>query len=146
MSSERAEIVNQDKVRRVPFGGARQRLQLDDLDQKRFEQAGFVPRWFNDEHGRVERALAAGYIYVDPKEVPSLGHGVITEGNTDVGSRVSKVVNKGDPQVRAFLMKIKKEYWLEDQAAKEQVNQKVDEALAVGGKRKEGIENEYKPR
>jgi hypothetical protein len=43
-------------------------------------------------------------------------------------------------------MEIKKEFYDEDQAAKESVNQKVDEALALGGKRESDLENEYRPR
>jgi len=96
-----------------------------------------VPRWFNDDGGRVERATAGGYNYVSPKLVPSLG------SNLDVGSKVKKVVSKGEPVIYAFLMEISKEFWDEDQARKEQTNAQVDEALADGGAGGASIENQY---
>jgi hypothetical protein len=103
-----------------------------------------VPRWFNDESGRIGQALGGGYNYVAPEHATSLGQGALHRGSTDPSkARVSVVVSRGDPIIRAYLMEIKKEYWEQDQAAKEEVNQKVDEALAVGGAGGASIENQY---
>lgn len=145
MSTERQQEKREGRTVRVPMSGPRLRLQLSDEDKQAFDEAGYVPRWINDQDGRVERALGGGYMFVDPDEVPSLGSGAIHEGNTDVGSKVSKVVSRGEPIIRAFLMKISKEYYDEDQAAKEAVNSKVDEALAAGGAGGASIENKYGP-
>jgi hypothetical protein len=130
-NSERSE----DKVERVPFGGPRLKLQLSEKDRKRFEKRGMVPRWFNDEGGRIERALGAGYTFVKPVHVGSLGQGALHEDGKDPesGVRVSLIVNRADPIVRAYLMEIQKEYYEQDQKAKQDINDQVDEALAAGG-------------
>jgi hypothetical protein len=127
------------------MGARRYKLQLSQADAKAFEDAGFVTRWVNDADGRVQSALAGGYNFVLPDEARSVGATEIHQGNTDVGGKVSKVVSRGEPIIRAYLMKIEKEYYDEDQQAKEQGNMKVDEALRGDGSG-EGIEEVYKPR
>jgi hypothetical protein len=120
---------------RVPLGGRRAKLQLSEADQKEFKKRGVVGRWMNDEGGRISAALAAGYRFTDPKYATSLGLGAIHEGNTDEGSRVSKIVtrpNGADLAVRGFLMEIPIKFWKEDQALKEERNQEVDKALNLG--------------
>jgi hypothetical protein len=138
---------SEGKVARVPFGGPRLRLQLSDADVKAFKDRGMVPHWFNDEAGRLERALGGGYSFVKPEHAKSLGQGALHADGNDPQSnaRVSIIVNRGDPIIRAYLMEIAEEYYKEDQAAKEAVNRQVDDALALGGKRGSDIENEYKP-
>jgi hypothetical protein len=133
---------------RVPFGGPRLKLQLSDEDVKEFKRRKMVPRWFNDEPGRIERALGGGYKFVKPEHAGSLGQGALhADGNDpESGARVSLVVNRGDPVRRAYLMEISEKFYKEDQEAKEEVNRKVDEALALGGARASDLENEYKPR
>ena len=42
-------------------------------------------------------------------------------------------------------MEISEKYYYQDQATKEKVNMKVDEALALGGKLGSEVESEYKP-
>jgi len=143
MSILRKQERTEGKAVRVPFSGPRLRLQLSDADRKTFEEQGYVPRWFNDQDGRIERAQGGGYTFVKPDEVPSLGSGAIHEGNTDLGPVVSKIVSKGDPVIRGYLMKIQKEYYDADQAAKEEGNAKVDEALAAGGAGGASVENQY---
>ena len=130
-NSEREE----GKTARVPFGGPRLKLQLSPQDQKLFKMREMVPRWFNDEGSRIQMALGAGYNFVEPKFAGSLGQGALHQDGKDSesGLRVSLIVNRGDPVVRAYLMEIKKEFYDEDQKAKEAVNEQVDEALAAGG-------------
>lgn len=139
-NSEREE----GQRKRVPFGARRAKLQLSDEDMKNLDKNGFTARWINDADGRIERATAGGWLFVKRDEAPSVGQGVIDEGNTDLSDKVSKVVSRGDRVIRAFLMKIKKKYYEEDQAAKEAVNAKVDQALA-GGEAGAAIENKYGP-
>jgi hypothetical protein len=130
----RREAREGGKPVRVPLGGRRTKLQLSEADRKGFDQRNVVPRWVNDEGGRLQAALAGGYTFVDPKYATSLGHGVISEGSTDEGSRVSKIVTRASSEstaVRAYLMEIKKKYWNEDQATKESRNAKIDEALSL---------------
>jgi len=130
---------------RVPFSAGRYKLQLSEADMKYFEEKKYVPRWINDQDGRIEQAIGGGYEFVHPDEAPSLGQGAIHQGSTDLAPRVSKIVSRGETQIRAYLMKIKKKYYDEDQAAKEARNAKVDEALAVGQAGGAVVENQYGP-
>lgn len=128
----RKETREEGVKQRVPFGGHRARLELSELDRKGFEERGMVPRYINDQDGRIERALAGGYHFVKPEHAGSLGADAMHKGNTDLGTRVSKVVSRGEPVIRAFLMEISKEFYEQDQAEKEKVNARVDEALGRG--------------
>ena len=148
MANTRKSERSQAKVARVPFGGFRLRTQLSDEDMAEFKRRKMVTHWFNDEPGRLERALAGGYNFVKPEHARSLGQGALHRDGNDPESnaRVSIVANRGEPVIRAYLMEISEKYHREDQIAKEAVNAQVDEALAVGGHRGSGIENEYKPK
>ena len=143
--SERNEEQGKGKTARVPFGAHRLKLQLSEADEKALTKAGYVTRWFNDVEGRVERAMGGGYKFVGPNEAKSLGEGALHQDNADLGARVSKIVSRGDPVIRAYLMKIKKEFYDEDQEIKEARNQKVDDALAGGEAGGAGVENKYGP-
>jgi len=138
MFEQRKEERSEGKKVRVPFGGHRARLDLSDAERKSFVERGMVPRFINDQDGRIERALAGGYQFVKDEHALSLGQGALHKGNSDLGSRVSKVVSRGEPVIRAYLMEIPKEFYDEDQSAKEAVNRRVDEALGRGT-----VENEY---
>ena len=106
-----------------------------------------VPRWFNDDPGRIERALGGGYNFVKPEYAGSLGQGALHRDGSDSESsvRVSQVVNRSEPITRAYLMEINKKFYGEDQRAKETVNSKVDDALALGGKGGSDLEGAYRP-
>jgi hypothetical protein len=146
MSELRNSEKSEGKTPRVPFSGPRLKLQLSDEDVNGFKERGMVPRWFNNESGRVEKAQGGGYNFVKPENAKSLGQGALhRDGNDESGARVSVIVSRGDPAIRAYLMEIKKEFWDEDQAAKESVNAQVDEALAAGGAGGASIENQYGP-
>lgn len=75
---------------------------------------GYVTRVVNDVEDRIQRFKEAGYEVVQREEVglgdPACG----VSGST--GSEVSKPVGAGR---RGVLMKIKEEYYKEDQAAKQ---------------------------
>lgn len=133
------------KVTRVPFGGPRYKLQLSDADEKYFKEKGYVLRWINDQDGRIPQALAGGYEYVKPEEAPSLGSGAIHEGNSDIGSVVSKIVSKGEYQLRAYLMKIKKRFYDEDQREKNKALDKIEADLQRGQAGGAKVENQYGP-
>lgn len=140
MANARKQEKSKGKVKRVPFGGNRQKLQVDEIP-------GYVTRWFNDVDGRVERALDAGYEFVTPEEAEGLGQGQLHQENTDLGSRVSKIVSRGtDKVIRGVLMKIKREWYEEDQELKEQRNRMVDDALRAGRPGGNEVENQYVPK
>ena len=147
MANTRKSERSQGKTARVPFGGFRLKTQLSKDDMLEFKRRKMVIRWFNDEAGRLERALGAGYSFVKPDYATSLGQGALHADGKDPESnaRVSIIANRGEPIIRAYLMEISEKFYKEDQAEKEKVNAKVDEALALGGKRGSELENEYKP-
>lgn len=146
MTKQRAEVKREGKRKRVPFGSHRLKLQLSADDLKMIDEAGYVARWFNDQHGRIEAALAGGYEHIDPEYATSLGQSALHEGNTDLNKRVSKVVTKQGEPVRAYLMWIKKRFFNEDQKAKEAVNRQVDDAIRAGQPGGATVENQYIPK
>ena len=148
MANTRKSERSEGKVSRVPFGGFRLKMQLSPEDMAEFKRRKMVPRWFNDEGGRIERAQGAGYTFVKPEYAYSLGQGALHGSGNDPesGARVSIVANRGEPIIRAYLMEISEKFYKEDLIAKEANNAKVDEALALGGKRGSGLEAEYKPK
>lgn len=133
MTKERKNERSEGKRVRVPFGARRSKLQLSEEEAKALDKKGYTTRWINEVDGRIERALAGGWVHVEPEEARSIGNAAIGQGNTDIGTKVSKIVSRGEPVIRAYLMKIKKKYYEEDQAAKEEINRKVDQALSAGG-------------
>lgn len=91
---------------RTPLG-ARNRLTFKNLDPN------FNYRVINDQDDRLARAQEAGYEFVESSE--KLGDPRAAEGTT-LGSAVAKPVGGG---VTGYLMRIPKEFYDEDQAAKE---------------------------
>lgn len=112
-----------NRAKRVPLGGHRQKLNVHE------KQKGYEYRWVNDVPGRIRAAEEAGYEFVNEATVGDTG-----DGNTDLGSRVSASVGStGHSQdTKAYLMRIKQEWYDEDQAAKEAERQKVDAAIRQG--------------
>ena len=140
MTNVRKSEKSEDKPKRVPFGSHRTKLQVED------EIPGYFLRWFNDADGRLQRAQDGGYVFVSKSEVPRLGQGEIHQDNTDLNSRVSKVVSRGDPVIRAYLMKIKESFWKEDRKAKDAINDQIDDALRAGTPGGNVVENQYVPK
>lgn len=97
--------------RRIPMNVARRKLQVRDIP-------GYRLYWHKQED--IEAAIQAGYEFVDKKEVSlnshSIGSSSALGGNTALGSEVSIVGSKGTGE-RLVLMKIRREYYLEDKRA-----------------------------
>ena len=119
--------------KRIPMSVPVQRLEVPDMP-------GWHLHWFLSTSERLQRAADGGYEFVDEREVKinnvSLGGDSAISGNTDMGSRVSVVSGQeggkdGQP-TRLVLMKIKQEWWDEDQKAVEARNTKVRDALLGG--------------
>jgi len=127
----------------VSFASSRKKLEVLWANPK--EQEDFVARWFNDETDRLVRAEQAGYQYVRPDEVAGVGQGEIGDGNTDLGSRVSRIVGRTESRepIRATLMKINKRFYQEDLDAKEARNALVDSSIRSGNAGGADIENAY---
>ena len=134
MANVRKKAQQKGKVKRVPFGTVRLKMQLSDEDMAEFKRRGMVTHWFNDQDGRIPRAKAGGYKFVDPEHATSLGQSAIHRGNTDEGSKVSMIVSRGDgPTVRSYLMEIPKRFWNEDQKSKEERIKGLEQADPLQG-------------
>lgn len=103
---------------------------------------GYIPYVFNG-HDEVQEALAAGYVHCKPEECLSWGGSELHQGNSDLGSGVSKIVSRSGPEVRGWLMKTRKEFYEEDAASREARNAQIDQALKDPGGAK--VENVYVP-
>ncbi len=119
--------------KRIPMSVPVQKLECPDIP-------GFHLHWFNGTAARLQRALDGGYEFVDSREIQlnnvSLGGDSAASGNTDMGTRVSVVAGKqlapdGQP-LRMVLMKIRLEYYNEDQKLIEQRNDQVASSLMGG--------------
>lgn len=110
---------------RRPMSTARQRFQTPEIP-------GWHCHWFKEDN--VPLAIDAYYEFVDRVEVNmnqlNVSLGGASQG-TDLGTRVSLIADKtesGSP-VRAYLMKIREEYWLEDQKEIENRNSSIMQAV-----------------
>lgn len=128
---------------RTPFSASRKRLEVRFKDPD-FRQK-FHPHWFNDQDGRIERAQDAGYEFVTPEEVVGVGDREVHSGNTDIGSKVSRAVGRTESnhEIRAYLMKLRREWYDEDQREKQKQNDLVDEAIRAGKAGGADIGNKY---
>ena len=135
--------MNEKRRERTPFSAGRKRLEVrwkdKDFDKK------YRAHWFNDQDGRLERAEDAGYEFVKPDEAIGVGDREVHSGNTDQNSRVSRVVGrtKDSKPIRSFLMKIRLDWFKEDQAKKEERNSLVDQAIRAGKAGGAEIGNKY---
>lgn len=129
---------------RVPMSAPDMKLTVPAIE-------GFVLHWFADRPGRIPRAMAAGYTFVDPSEVKIRNFGfaedLVTSGNTDLGSKVS--VHGGTDDAgkaeRLYLMKIKQEWYDKDTALREETSDKIVASLRGGklGSEKEALARRY---
>lgn len=106
------------KRKRIPVSGNRDILTVQGKDPN------YVYRFVNDVPGRIAKFQAAGYEVVDHDA--TIG-GVTVDSSKGTDSTKSKIVGQDrltGNAVEAYLMRIPKEYYEEDQAAKQQ---KIDE-------------------
>lgn len=130
--ASRAATTNAER-KRVPMSVPVQRLETPDIP-------GYHLHWFLSTPERLQRAMDGGYEFVDEREMKinnvSLGGDSAASGSTDMGSRVSVVsgqeVGKDGQPTRLILMKIRQEWWDEDQQLIEARNTKVRDSLLGG--------------
>ena len=117
--------------KRIPMSVPVRKLEVPEIP-------GYHLHWFKSDEQRLQQALQGGYEFVDRKEVRlnsvSLGGTGAVDASTDMGSRVS-IISGGDgaggPE-RLILMKIKQEWYEEDQKLLENRNDQIAGALAGG--------------
>lgn len=129
---------------RVPMSVPEPRLAVPEIE-------GWHLHWFLEKN--IPRAEKAGYVFVEDDEVDIANRDLIADdaamsGNTDLGSRIS-MLSGGDPgpngQIeRLVLMKIRQEWWEEDQKSLEARNDKIAEALRSGKVNQKGdVSHQY---
>jgi len=123
---------------RIPMSAPRAKLATPEIP-------GHHTHWLNDYAGRLLQAQQGGYDFVDQSEVvvtssdlagSSLGVG------SDMGSRVSVVVGKNEDgtPLRAYLMKIRNEWFEADQEASQTRVDQMHDAMKQG-KQESGGDN-----
>jgi len=106
----REQLEKENRPKRVPVSEAnRNKLYVAGLDQE-----NFVYRWVNDKDGRLAIFLGAGYEFVD-QNGNAVGDGGV-DNSTGTSSKFTKGVGGG---VTAYLMRIPRDIWEEDQKTKE---------------------------
>lgn len=118
---------------RVPFGVASLKMNLDSSTMERLKKEEKVPRWINDVDDRIISAERGGYEFVDDsghEAIKTGDAGEVQEQDRRIKRRVGKT--KDGAPIIAYLMAIPKEYYDEDQAKKEEVNARVDQAIKGG--------------
>lgn len=135
------ETKTDSERKRIPMSVPVQRLEVPELP-------GYHLHWFLGTAARIQRARDGGYEFVHQAETHvnarELGADTATSGNTDMGSLVSvtsgdQVGEDGQP-VRMILMKIKQEWYDEDQKLVDERNERVAASLRGGliGAEKDG--------
>ena len=118
---------------RVPMSAPQQKLAVPEIP-------GYYMYWMKGTPERLQKALGAGYEFVDYDEVQltnvAIGGDATKNGNSDMGSRVSVIsgeeVGPDNQPIRLYLMKIKEEWHQEDLAQQGQHSEKLIHALKNG--------------
>jgi hypothetical protein len=101
------------------------------------EIPGYHLHWMRGDPARIAQAQRAGYEFVEEDEVNVYNSGLANDmesnGSTDLGTRVSlsagsDVGQDGQPE-RLYLMKLKQEFWEEDQKVLADKNEEKAAAL-----------------
>lgn len=134
IETRKAEVKKQRETR-VPLGVPRAKLGAPEIP-------GFHLHWLNDEPGRIPAAIDGGYEHVHEKELKG-------EANSaDLGEKVSRIVgrNEDGSPLKAYLMKIKLEWYQEDQKAKRKELDGIDKAIRQGKLNEKPDDRRYIPR
>lgn len=133
----KTEEVKQDVVRsegdrpqrkqRGVFNGMRQKLQVMG------EIKGYHLCWMNDTPGNIMAAQEGGYEFVSDKDIRMANNNVVSRNNSE-GTQIKVLVgtNEDNSPMFAYLMKIRNEYYEEDQADIQSYNDKVDAQIKGG--------------
>lgn len=137
--AETLGLNKQEKKKRIPLGASRDKGAVSDKDP------AYVYRWVNASPGRVAMALNGGYEHVKKDGVKVGTNG---DKNNNLGSMVSQYAGRdeqGLPYDR-YLMRIRREFYEEDQRSKQSAVDNVDRAIRAGKfKRGANPNTEYVP-
>ena len=131
------------RSKRGSFNGTEGKLRIGNQIE------GYHLHIFNDTPGRIEQAINVGYEFVQPNEVGGTATNVVSR-NTDIGDKVRFLVgtDANNEPMYAYLMKIRNEFYEEDQAALQAKNDTIDAAIRGGKNTGEGHTSEgfYQPK
>ena len=105
-------------------------------------------RWFNDMPGRIDRAHTGGWEFVTAGEVSQSDSNKVVERNSDVGNKIRAIVGTTDMNepLYAYLLKIKKEWFDEDQKeGSDRIKASEAEMVRSGGLNTDRIGEKYLP-
>jgi hypothetical protein len=114
--------------RRNTFNGTDLKLNV------RNQIPGYHLHVFTDTGSRIQEALDGGWEFVKPDEVGGVSENVVSR-NGDLGERIRYLVNprSGEGSDKyGYLMKIRQEWYEEDQAELQKKNQRIDAAIRGG--------------
>lgn len=121
-----------DESKWVPMGSKSGRLKVP-------HKPGWHRHWFRTEPGRIERAMQAGYRFVDPAEISmipqQIGGTPEQGGSTDLGSRVSVAAGgyaDNGQALRLYLMECPQHLYQRAQAMLQADTDHTVQALAAG--------------
>ena len=145
-------VMRNQNERDIPRTATRERGVFNGTTKKlsvTTEIPGYQLRWFNDQDGRVEAAVGrAWWDFVTQGEIALQDSNKVLERNSDVGTRVRAIVgtlDNGDP-LYAYLLKIKKEWFDEDQqSGAAQIRASEKEMMKNGGLNTDRIQEKYLP-
>lgn len=104
------------------------------VPQGKFGIVGEIPGYklqiMNDMPGQLDYAIHCGFEFVKKGEVGILP-GVVSK-DTDLGEKISYVVNPKTDGMKAYLMKIRKEYWDRAQAEIQKGPDQVEAQIRMG--------------
>lgn len=116
-----------ERKRRNQFNGTEGKLTV----RKQIE--GYHMHVFTDSGARIQDAIDSGYEFVSPEEIGGVSENVISR-NGDLGDRVRYLVNPRaeGPEQYGYLMKIRQEWYEEDQAELQSKNNMIDASIKRG--------------
>jgi len=115
------------RKRRNVFNGTEAKLSV------RTQIDGYHLHIFTDAGSRIQEAMDSGYEFVRPNEVGGVSENVVSR-NGDLGERIRYLVNpraEGTEQY-GYLMKIRQEWYEEDQAELQAKNNRIDASIRKG--------------
>ena len=118
MTKETNQSRAEDRPSRVPVGVQKAITTVYDQD------VNYVYRWVNDVDDRIERFKLGGWEIVDSKSVR------VGQRSVDSTGKMSGTISRNVGSSRtAFLMRIKKEYYEQDQAEKARIIKESEDAM-----------------
>lgn len=113
------------------------------------EIPGYQLRWFNDTPGRIDAAVSRSWWdFVMQDEIALADTNKVIDRNSDIGNKVRAIVGVTDQNepMYAYLMKIKKEWFDEDQQdAAQKIRDGEKEMIRNGGLNTDRIGEKYLP-